>query len=64
MDANEVATLQQRVGSRYWNGIEATQQMSAGLASSASLFWGRLEASHLKVRPKHSTTAASYKSDK
>lgn len=64
LDANEVATLQQCVGSRYWNGIEATQQMSAGLASFASLFWGRLEAAHLKVRSKHSTTAASYKSDK
>lgn len=64
LDANEVATLQQRVGNRYRDGIEATQPMSAGLTSSGSPFWGRLEAAHLKVRPKHSTTAASYKSDK
>lgn len=38
--------------------------MSAGLASSGSPFWGRLETAYLKARPKHSTTAASYKSDK
>jgi fibronectin-binding autotransporter adhesin len=64
---NDVPTLQQRVGNRYWGGSDATA--SAGVvpsqnddSSTPSAFWGHVEGGHSDLQPSN-TTASTYKAD-
>lgn len=64
---NELPTLQQRVGNRYWGGSDAMARAgvtSAPVDSSAtpSAFWGRIEGKHADLQPSN-TTGSTYKAD-
>ncbi|MCK1475963.1 autotransporter outer membrane beta-barrel domain-containing protein [Bradyrhizobium sp. 197] len=64
---NDLPTLQQRVGNRYWGGSDAmaragtTPAPSVGSATP-SAFWGRIEGRHADLQPT-TTTGSTYKSD-
>jgi outer membrane autotransporter protein len=64
---NELPTLQQRVGNRYWGGSDALARL--GIAPSQndgspapSAFWGRVEGGHSDLQPSN-TTGSTYKTD-
>lgn len=67
---NELPTLQQRVGNRYWGGsaTEAMARMGVTPAAEAdpswtqSAFWGRIEAGHANLQPSN-TTGSTYNAD-
>ncbi|MHB0766844.1 autotransporter family protein [Bradyrhizobium sp. 5.13L] len=64
---NDLPTLQQRVGNRYWGGSEALARAGAapvpGAASPApTAFWGRIEGGHSDLQPSN-TTGSTYKAD-
>lgn len=60
---NELPTLQQRVGNRYWN--EAQEPVAAGdgsdpLTIEENGVWGVVEASHARLNPNLSTSGTDY----
>ena len=64
---NELPTLQQRVGNRYWGGSDAMAH--AGLtpaqgdgSPTPSAFWGRVEGNHADLQPSN-TTGSTYSAD-
>ena len=64
---NELPTLQQRVGNRYWGGSDAMAR--AGLtpaqgdgSPTPSAFWGRVEGNHADLQPSN-TTGSTYSAD-
>jgi outer membrane autotransporter protein len=64
---NELPTLQQRVGNRYWGGSDAMAR--AGLtpapgdgSATPSAFWGRVEGGHADLQPSN-TTGSTYSTD-
>ena len=64
---NELPTLQQRVGNRYWGGSDAMAR--AGLtpaqgdgSPTPSAFWGRVEGNHADLQP-FNTTGSTYSAD-
>lgn len=64
---NELPTLQQRVGNRYWGGSDAMAR--SGVVPSQndgsptpSAFWGRVEGGHSDLQPSN-TTGSTYKTD-
>jgi fibronectin-binding autotransporter adhesin len=64
---NELPTLQQRVGNRYWGGSDAMARAGVTAApsvgsSTPSAFWGRIEGKHAELQPSN-TTGSSYKAD-
>lgn len=64
---NDLPTLQQRVGNRYWGGSDAMARAGAapvpGAASPApTAFWGRIEGGHSDLQPSN-TTGSTYKAD-
>ncbi|WP_338314276.1 autotransporter family protein [Bradyrhizobium sp. TM239] len=64
---NDLPTLQQRVGNRYWGGSDAMARAGAapvpGVASPApTAFWGRIEGGHSDLQPSN-TTGSTYKAD-
>lgn len=64
---NELPTLQQRVGNRYWGGSDAMARAGvapvSGAASPApTAFWGRIEGGHSDLQPSN-TTGSTYKAD-
>lgn len=64
---NELPTLQQRVGNRYWGGSDAMARAGvapvSGAASPApTAFWGRIEGGHSDLQPSN-TTGSMYKAD-
>ena len=64
---NDLPTLQQRVGNRYWGGSDAMARAGVapvpGAASPApTAFWGRIEGGHADLQPS-STTGSTYKAD-
>jgi outer membrane autotransporter protein len=56
---NDLPTLQQRVGDRYFGGSDATAR-SGGITQSP--FWGRIEGQHSNMQPS-TTTGSTYSSD-
>jgi outer membrane autotransporter protein len=64
---NELPTLQQRVGNRYWGGSEAMPRAGIppvpGAASpTPTAFWGRIEGGHSDLQPS-TTTGSTTKAD-
>ena len=64
---NDVPTLQQRVGNRYWGGSDAMARAGVapvpGATSPApTAFWGRIEGGRADLQPA-STTGSTYKAD-
>lgn len=67
---NELPTLQQRVGNRYWGGSasEAMARMGVTPAAEAdpswtqSAFWGRIEGGQANLQPSN-TTGSTYNAD-
>lgn len=65
---NDLPTLQQRVGNRYWGGSDAMARAGGattvpGAASPApTAFWGRIEGGHSDLQPSN-TTGSTYKAD-
>lgn len=65
---NDLPTLQQRVGNRYWGGSDAMARAGdaatvPGAASSApTAFWGRIEGGHSDLQPSN-TAGSTYKAD-
>ncbi|WP_445487240.1 autotransporter family protein [Rhodopseudomonas sp. RCAM05734] len=64
---NELPTMQQRVGNRYWGGSDAMARIgeapAPGAAPAASTaFWGRIEGGQSNLQPS-STTGATYRAD-
>jgi fibronectin-binding autotransporter adhesin len=64
---NELPTMQQRVGNRYWGGSDAMAR--AGVASASgeasptpTAFWGRIEGGQSDLQPS-TTTGSTYKTD-
>lgn len=70
---NNLPTMQQRVGNRYWNnagnqvlvqGADAVEAFApateAGSITQTNGVWGRIEGSHTKMEPSRSTTGADY----
>ncbi|WNV09578.1 autotransporter outer membrane beta-barrel domain-containing protein [Tardiphaga sp. 709] len=64
---NELPTMQQRVGNRYWGGSDAMAR--AGVAPAAgepsptpTAFWGRIEGGQSDLQPS-TTTGSTYKAD-
>ncbi|WP_457492321.1 autotransporter family protein [Tardiphaga sp. P5_C7] len=64
---NELPTMQQRVGNRYWGGSDAMAR--AGVASASgeasptpTAFWGRIEGGQSDLQPS-TTTGSTYKAD-
>jgi fibronectin-binding autotransporter adhesin len=64
---NELPTMQQRVGNRYWGGSDAMAR--AGVASASgeasptpTAFWGRIEGGQSNLQPS-TTTGSTYKTD-
>ncbi|UZE52251.1 autotransporter family protein [Rhodopseudomonas sp. P2A-2r] len=65
---NELPTMQQRVGNRYWGGGEAMARIGEAPAPGAApaaptAFWGRIEGGQSNLQPS-STTGATYRADK
>lgn len=64
---NDLPTLQQRVGNRYWGGSDAMARVGAAPATAAAApaptaFWGRIEGGHSDLQPSN-TTGSTYKAD-
>ncbi|MBR0692741.1 autotransporter outer membrane beta-barrel domain-containing protein [Bradyrhizobium lablabi] len=65
---NELPSLQQRVGNRYWDGSEAMARAGANTATEAdgswtqSAFWGRIEGGQAALQPSN-TTGSTYNAD-
>jgi fibronectin-binding autotransporter adhesin len=64
---NELPTMQQRVGNRYWGGGDAMARIGAAPAPGAApaaptAFWGRIEGGQSDLKPS-STTGATYRAD-
>ncbi|MEY9401178.1 outer membrane autotransporter protein [Bradyrhizobium japonicum] len=64
---NDLPTLQQRVGNRYWGGSDAMARAGAAAAtavaaSAPTAFWGRIEGGHSDLQPSN-TTGSTYKAD-
>jgi fibronectin-binding autotransporter adhesin len=57
---NDLPTLQQRVGDRYWGGADVTARSGGG--STQSPFWARIEGQHSNMQPSN-TTGSTYSSD-
>lgn len=70
---NNLPTMQQRVGNRYWNnagnmmiaqGADAVEvyapSQEAGSVMQTNGVWGRIEGAHTKMEPNTSTTDANY----
>ena len=65
---NDLPTLQQRAGNRYWGG--STAMARAGMAPpvpgaaspTPTAFWGRIEGGHSDLQPSN-TTGSTYKAD-
>jgi fibronectin-binding autotransporter adhesin len=63
---NELPTMQQRVGNRYWGGSDAMARAGVALAPgeaspTPTAFWGRIEGGQSDLQP--STTGSTYKTD-
>jgi outer membrane autotransporter protein len=64
---NELPTMQQRVGNRYWGGSDAMARAGAAPAPdeaspTPSAFWGRIEGGHSDLQPS-TTTGSTTKTD-
>lgn len=64
---NDLPTLQQRVGNRYWGGSDAMARagaapVAAAAAPAPTAFWGRIEGGHSDLQPSN-TTGSTYKAD-
>nr|WP_245502447.1 autotransporter outer membrane beta-barrel domain-containing protein [Bradyrhizobium betae] len=64
---NDLPTLQQRAGNRYWGGSDAMARAGAAPATAAAspastAFWGRIEGGHSDLQPSN-TTGSTYKAD-
>ena len=65
---NDLPTLQQRAGNRYWGGSNAMARagMAPPVPGAASptptAFWGRIEGGHSDLQPSN-TTGSTYKAD-
>lgn len=67
---NELPTLQQRVGNRYWGGSASEAMARIGVTPAAeadpswtqSAFWGRIEGGHANLQP-FNTTGSTYNAD-
>lgn len=64
---NELPTMQQRVGNRYWGGSDAMALAGVALAPgeaspTPTAFWGRIEGGQSDLRPS-TTTGSTYKAD-
>jgi outer membrane autotransporter protein len=57
---NDLPTLQQRVGDRYWGGNDVTAR--SGGTATQSPFWARVEGQHSNMQPSN-TTGSTYSSD-
>lgn len=59
---NELPTLQQRVGNRYWTGTGTpmTGPVSTGPDGPQRGVWARIEGTHSNVDPKRSTSGTDY----
>ncbi|MGU3577002.1 autotransporter outer membrane beta-barrel domain-containing protein [Brucellaceae bacterium C25G] len=60
---NEVATLQQRTGDRYWNDHANTTYSEFAFITPNLPVWSRIEAFSLKEIPEYSTSSTSNQSD-
>lgn len=64
---NELPTMQQRVGNRYWGGSDAMARAGVALAPgeaspTPTAFWGRIEGGQSDLQPS-TTTGSTYKAD-
>lgn len=64
---NELPTMQQRVGNRYWGGSDAMARAGVALAPgeaspTPTAFWGRIEGGQSDLQPS-TTTGSTYKTD-
>jgi fibronectin-binding autotransporter adhesin len=64
---NELPTMQQRVGNRYWGGSDAMARAGVALAPgeaspTPTAFWGRIEGGQSDLQPA-TTTGSTYKAD-
>ncbi|WP_244558512.1 autotransporter outer membrane beta-barrel domain-containing protein [Tardiphaga sp. OK246] len=64
---NELPTMQQRVGNRYWGGSDAMARAGVALAPgeaspTPTAFWGRIEGGQSNLQPS-TTTGSTYKAD-
>ncbi|MGM4886631.1 autotransporter family protein [Tardiphaga sp. 604_B6_N1_1] len=64
---NELPTMQQRVGNRYWGGSDAMARAGVALAPgeaspTPTAFWGRIEGGQSNLQPS-ATTGSTYKTD-
>ncbi|QQO34452.1 autotransporter outer membrane beta-barrel domain-containing protein [Bradyrhizobium diazoefficiens] len=64
---NEMPSLQQRVGNRYWGGADAMASTNLGTAPTdgswmQSAWWGRIDGKHADLNPS-TTTGSTYKYD-
>ncbi|MCA6125775.1 autotransporter outer membrane beta-barrel domain-containing protein [Bradyrhizobium sp. WSM 1704] len=64
---NEMPSLQQRVGNRYWGGADAMASTNFGKAPNESswiqsAWWGRIDGKHADLNPS-TTTGSTYKYD-
>ncbi|WP_441252423.1 autotransporter family protein [Tardiphaga sp. 71_E8_N1_1] len=64
---NELPTMQQRVGNRYWGGSDAMARAGVAPAPGAAsptptAFWGRIEGGQSDLQPS-TTTGSTYKAD-
>lgn len=64
---NDLSSLEQRVGNRYWGGSDAMARAGVTPAASAdtstpSAFWGRIEGKHTSLQPSN-TTGSTYDAD-
>ncbi|WPO39021.1 autotransporter outer membrane beta-barrel domain-containing protein [Tardiphaga sp. 42S5] len=63
---NELPTMQQRVGNRYWGGSDAMARTgvaaASGEAPTPTAFWGRIEGGQSDLQPS-TTTGSTYKAD-
>lgn len=64
---NELPTMQQRVGNRYWGGSDAMARAGVALAPgeaspTPTAFWGRIEGGQSDLQPT-TTTGSTYKAD-
>ncbi|WP_420878666.1 autotransporter outer membrane beta-barrel domain-containing protein [Tardiphaga robiniae] len=64
---NELPTMQQRVGNRYWGGSDAMARAGVAPApgdgsSAPTAFWGRIEGGQSDLQPS-TTTGSTYKAD-
>jgi fibronectin-binding autotransporter adhesin len=67
LSMNELPTMQQRVGNRYWGGSDAMARAGVALAPgeaspTPTAFWGRIEGGQSDLQPS-TTTGSTYKTD-